>query len=201
MFVAGSTSAAMLNKTATPQTIHDDFDSNNTRRPPQFPLHRPPNTHDRFRPERPPQPKPAGGGTQPTPPTLVHVDKISPHQLQELLHHLTTLGEGGGRPPPTDQIHGGGDIPPPNGGTYVQVQSPQQVRELERELGAKFVDRAEDGSYIVMIPNDDQIYPDQVGSPGQGGPPFSHSAPPGSFPGQGSYLLGLACMQFQLQKS
>jgi hypothetical protein len=118
------------------------------------------------------------------------VDKINPHQLQELLHHLTTLGQG-----TPDQIHGGADLPPNPPGTYVQVQTPQQVRELERELGAKFVERAEDGSYIVMIPNDDDPrYTDQEGSghPGQG-PPYSHSAPPPGFHGQGSCYT--ACLQ------
>jgi hypothetical protein len=61
----------------------------------------------------------------------VHIDKVNIRQLQELLHHLTSLGE--------EQV-------------FVQVKTPDQVRELERDLGAQFVERGEDGGYIVVIP-------------------------------------------------
>jgi len=95
-------------------------------------------------------------------PTLIGLDKVPPHHLQELLNHLKDLGQ---------QIHtqhgdqqsggaggGGSSSSSPvqreeDKWTYLQVQTPEQVRELEKELGAKFLEQAEDGSFILIIPN------------------------------------------------
>ncbi|OXA60400.1 putative epidermal cell surface receptor [Folsomia candida] len=204
-------SSETLNKTAAvpPTPIRHDANANTTQlnngpTAPNFPLHPPPNLPSQHDPHQ----RPSTAGNQPT---LVHLDKINPHQIQELLHHLATLGEDGGLP--SDQIHGGGvdrepQPPPPssNTGTFVQVQTAHQVRELEKELGAKFVERAEDGSYIVLIPNselgddDDQNYPDQVGQfppHGQGPPPHFSHAPPSRFPGQGGHQFPFGLNPFQ----
>jgi hypothetical protein len=132
-------------------------------------------------------------------PTLVGLDKVPPHHLQELLHHLSNIGQQIDRGQPSSQQGGGRPQDNQQSVTYLQVQTPEQVKELERETGAKFVEQAEDGSYILVVPNSvlqgivpqnqnggggGQFHPDQsyLDNSGHHGPPYSH-APPQSFPG------------------
>lgn len=183
LFVDGLSqeSTTLLNKTQT-QIPNDLSNINNEtlKRPYNngthvFPQMKNPHQHD----EDHDQFVPPSTGNQPT---LVSLDKINPHQLQELLHHLSSLGE-------SDQGSGGGvGNQYTHAGTYVQVHSPQQVKELEKDVGAKFVEQTEDGSYILVIPNtatagsnyQDQTYSDHLG---HGGPPYAHAVPPSGFPG------------------
>lgn len=81
-------------------------------------------------------------------PSFVGLNKVNREQLEDLLHQLSAIA--GGVPPGGAQS---GEIRPdvPQG-TYVAVKDPQEVQELEKS-GAKVIEQAEDGSFIVFIPN------------------------------------------------
>jgi len=85
-------------------------------------------------------------------PSIVPLNKITPETIEHLLHHLTGSEEAQE-----------GVIAPP--GAYIHVQTPQQVQQLEREVGAKFVGEAEDGSFVLLIPPTAQLRPIGAGLP------------------------------------
>lgn len=176
-----------------------------------------PHDYDQFVP--PPRPPSHSGGNRPS---IVGLDKISPVDLQEILHHLANLGGGdsqehgpphrgqGPPPPPPSQQHDPSFVP----GTYTSVPTLQHVAELEREAGGRYVGRAEDGSYIVAVPQRpphrvppnvhdpaSNVYPHVGRGPGPrprpGGPPqrqrpilHSHSPnAPSGFPGWWIFMI------------
>lgn len=175
-----------------------------------------PQDYDQFVPPPRPGPPSHAGGNRPS---IVGLDKISPVDLQEILHHLANLGGGDSQeqgPPPRGQ----GPPPPPQHdpsfvpGTYTSVPTLQHVAELEREAGGRYVGRAEDGSYIVAVPQPPphrpptnvhdpatSIYPHVGRGPGPrprpGGPPqrqrpilHAHSPnAPSGFPGWWIFMI------------
>ncbi|ODN02728.1 putative epidermal cell surface receptor, partial [Orchesella cincta] len=97
-------------------------------------------------------------------PSIVGLDKLNPADLQEILHHLVNLG-GESQERPQGPSRQPTFVP----GAYTTVQTEQEVAALEREAGGRFIGRAEDGSYIVAVPQ-----PQHQNSPPNSVPPYPH---------------------------
>lgn len=154
-----------------------------------------PNDYDQYLPHPPPpRPPSSPGGNRH--PSIIGLDKLNPADLQEILHHLAHLGGDTSQEQHHQVPHG----PPPRQqqpsfvpGAYTTVQTAQQVAELEN-AGGRFIGRAEDGSFIVAVPQpqphilhnpNSNAYPHVGRGPGAqrpAGPPPSHQHPQYSLP-------------------
>ena len=102
-------------------------------------------------------------------PSVVPLNNLHPHQLQELLHQLSTHGESSG----TSPGHPFGQ------GVYLSVKNPEEIRDLER-IGAKVVVQGTDGSFVLVLPpssDDPRPRPRPHPHPQQRPPTFPHFPP------------------------